>query len=59
MELLIKSFKDLLLLTPLDFKRYLYSEIGMFGIVRPRGVDKTTMFLQYNKENRKDSIIKT
>jgi predicted AAA+ superfamily ATPase len=55
MELLIKSFKDLLSLAPLDFKRYLYSEITwsdrMLGIVGPRGVGKTTMILQYIKEN--------
>ena len=55
MESLIKNFKDLLSLTPLDFKRYLYSEIAwgdrMLGIVGPRGVGKTTMLLQYIKEN--------
>ena len=55
MESLIRSFKDLLSLTPLDFKRYLYSEIAwsdrMIGIVGPRGVGKTTMLLQYIKEH--------
>ena len=55
MESLIKSFKDLLSLTPLSFKRYLYSEVAwgdrMVGIVGPRGVGKTTMLLQYIKEN--------
>jgi predicted AAA+ superfamily ATPase len=55
MESLIESFKDLLSLTPLNFKRYLYSEIAwgdrMVGIVGPRGVGKTTMLLQYIKEN--------
>jgi len=55
MESLIKSFKSLLSLTPLTFKRYLYSEIAwderMLGIVGPRGVGKTTMLLQYIKEN--------
>jgi predicted AAA+ superfamily ATPase len=54
-ETLIKNFKDLLLLTPLNFKRYLYSEIAwddrMIGIVEQRGVGKTTMLLQYIKEN--------
>ena len=49
MESLIKGFKDLLSLTPLDFKRYLYSEIAwgerMLGIVGPRGIGKTTMLL--------------
>jgi predicted AAA+ superfamily ATPase len=55
MESLVKSFKDLLSLTPLDFKRYIYNEIAwgdrMLGIVGPRGVGKTTMLLQYIKEN--------
>jgi len=55
MELLSKNFKELLSLTPLDFKRYLYSEVAwndrMIGIVGPRGVGKTTMILQYIKEN--------
>ena len=55
MEQLVKNFKELLSLTPLDFKRYLYSEVAwgdrMTGIVGPRGVGKTTMILQYIKEN--------
>jgi predicted AAA+ superfamily ATPase len=55
MELLNKNFKDLLSLTPLEFKRYLYFDIAwsdrMIGIVGPRGVGKTTMLLQYIKEN--------
>jgi predicted AAA+ superfamily ATPase len=55
MEILVKNFKELLHLTSLDFKRYLYSEIAweerMIGIVGPRGVGKTTMILQYIKEN--------
>jgi predicted AAA+ superfamily ATPase len=55
MEALIKSFKELLSLTSLGFKRYLYSEIAwddrMIGVVGPRGVGKTTMLLQYIKEN--------
>jgi len=55
MESLIKNSKELLSLTPVDFKRYLYSEIAwedrMIGIVGPRGVGKTTMILQYIKEN--------
>lgn len=42
--------------TSLDFKRYLYPTINwnrrMFGIVGPRGVGKTTLILQYIKENR-------
>ena len=55
MESLSKNFKELLSLTPLAFKRYLYSEVAwddrMIGIVGPRGVGKTTMILQYIKEN--------
>ena len=55
MESLIKNSKELLSLTPVDFKRYLYSEVAwedrMIGIVGPRGVGKTTMILQYIKEN--------
>ena len=55
MESLIKKSNDLLSQTSLDFKRYLYSEIAwgdrMLGIVGPRGVGKTTMLLQYIKEN--------
>jgi predicted AAA+ superfamily ATPase len=55
MQSLIKNFKDILSLTTLDFKRYIYSEIAwsdrMIGIVGARGVGKTTMILQYIKEN--------
>jgi predicted AAA+ superfamily ATPase len=55
MESLTKKFKDLLSLTMFDFKRYMYSEIAwndrMIGIVGARGVGKTTMVLQYIKEN--------
>jgi predicted AAA+ superfamily ATPase len=39
----------------LDFKRYLYNEIDfsqqLIGIIGPRGVGKTTLILQYLKEN--------
>ena len=55
MESLIINFKELLSLTSLDFKRYMYSEVAwdnrMIGIVGPHGVGKTTMILQYIKEN--------
>lgn len=38
-----------------DFKRYLYDEIDfsqqLIGIIGPRGVGKTTLLLQYLKEN--------
>ena len=47
---------------PLDFKRYLYSKINwnnkMIGLVGPRGVGKTTLVLQYIKEqNDKDKYL--
>ena len=52
---LYQNFNTLLLLTQTDFKRYLYPEIAcnsrMLGIVGPRGVGKTTLLLQYIKEN--------
>jgi len=55
MKLLSKNFKELLSLTPIDFKRYLYTEVAwgdrMIGITGPCGVGKTTMILQYIKEN--------
>jgi predicted AAA+ superfamily ATPase len=55
MESLIENFKALLSLTPVDFKRYLYAEVAwgdrMIGIVGPRGVGKSTLILQYIKEN--------
>ena len=55
MDTLIKQFKDFLSLTTLDFKRYLYDDVAwnsrMIGIVGARGVGKTTMMLQYIKEN--------
>lgn len=39
----------------LDFKRFLYNEIDfsqqLIGIIGPRGVGKTTLILQYLKEN--------
>lgn len=55
MELLYQKFETLLRNTNLEFKRYLYDKISwgsrMIGIVGPRGVGKTTMILQYIKEN--------
>jgi predicted AAA+ superfamily ATPase len=55
MNTLISQFKSFLSLTKLDFKRYLYHEVAwnsrMIGIVGSRGVGKTTMILQYIKEN--------
>jgi hypothetical protein len=55
MRTLYQKFETLLQSTTTDFKRYLYSEVAwdsrMLGIIGPRGVGKTTMILQYIKEN--------
>lgn len=44
---------------PLDFKRYIYDKINwknrMIGLVGPRGVGKTTLVLQYIKENNDEN----
>lgn len=55
MDRLFESFNKLLKSTQTDFIRYKYAEIDwhsrMLGLVGPRGVGKTTMFLQYIKQN--------
>lgn len=55
MEQLYKKFRALLQHTSLDFKRYLYHSIAwdsrMIGLLGARGVGKTTLLLQYVKEN--------
>lgn len=55
MRTLYQKFETLLQNTPTDFKRYLYKEVSwdnrMIGIIGARGVGKTTMILQYIKEN--------
>lgn len=55
MERLYESFNKLLKSTSTDFIRYKYTDIvwtgRMLGLVGPRGVGKTTMFLQYIKLN--------
>lgn len=55
MRTLYQKFETLLQNTRTEFKRYLYGEIPwgnrMTGITGPRGVGKTTMILQYIKEN--------
>jgi uncharacterized protein len=55
MKALYQKFETLLQETSTDFKRYLYSRVPwdsrMIGIIGPRGVGKTTMVLQYIKEN--------
>ena len=55
MDRLYESFDKLLKTVSTDFIRYKYDEISwdhpMVGLVGPRGVGKTTMFLQYIKRN--------
>lgn len=55
MEQLYEFFNKKLKETPLSFHRYKFSEIKwngrFFGLVGPRGVGKSTMLLQYIKEN--------
>ncbi|HDP54620.1 MAG TPA: ATP-binding protein [Bacteroidetes bacterium] len=55
MRKLYQKFETLLQNTTTDFKRYLYEQVSwnsrMTGIIGARGVGKTTMVLQYIKEN--------
>jgi hypothetical protein len=55
MKVLYQKFETLLQNTSTDFKRYLYDKVSwdsrMVGIIGARGVGKTTMILQYIKEN--------
>ncbi len=55
MRILYQKYETLLQNTTTDFKRYLYKKISwnsrMIGIIGARGVGKTTMILQYIKEN--------
>lgn len=55
MRALYQKFETLLKGTTTNFKRYLYSSVAwesrMIGIIGARGVGKTTMILQYIKEN--------
>lgn len=55
MRTLYQKFEILLQNTTTDFKRYLYHKISwdsqMIGIIGARGVGKTTMILQYIKQN--------
>lgn len=60
MEALYQKFEILLQNTTTDFKRYLYHKVAwdsrMIGIIGPRGVGKTTMILQYIRENLNSKI---
>jgi len=55
MKALYQKFETLLQDTTTDFKRYLYDRVSwdsrMVGVIGPRGVGKTTMILQYIKQN--------
>ncbi len=55
MDKLYENFSNLLKRVQTDFIRYKYDEIKwnnrMLGLVGPRGVGKTTLFLQYIKKN--------
>ncbi len=55
---LIQFMKERIEYTSTTFHRYLYNRIDwgrqMLGLVGPRGVGKTTMFLQYIKEHQSD-----
>lgn len=55
---LIQFMKERIEHTSTTFHRYLYNRIDwgrqMLGLVGPRGVGKTTMFLQYIKEHQSD-----
>lgn len=55
MRTLYQKFETLLQHTTTDLKRYLYEKVSwdsrMIGIIGARGVGKTTMVLQYIKEN--------
>ena len=55
---LIEFMESQLKQTTSTFHRYMYNQISwesrMFGLVGPRGVGKSTMFLQYIKEHREE-----
>lgn len=55
MDRLYENFRKVLRETKTDFIRYMYDEIKwenrMLGLVGPRGIGKTTLFLQYIKKN--------
>ena len=55
---LIQFMKERIEHTSTTFHRYLYNRLDwgrqMLGLVGPRGVGKTTMFLQYIKEHQSE-----
>lgn len=55
MERLFEYSNKLINETSTDFSRYMYSQINwenrMIGLIGPRGVGKTTLVLQYIKQN--------
>ncbi|MBW6537289.1 MAG: AAA family ATPase [Mariniphaga sp.] len=61
METLIQKQQSLLARTNLSFKRYMFGKFPwnsrMAGLVGPRGVGKTTMLLQYIKEQNVPDIL--
>ncbi len=61
METLFQKQQTLLAGTDLSFKRYMYDkfpwESRMAGLVGPRGVGKTTMLLQFIKEQNASDIL--
>lgn len=61
METLFQKQQSLLARTSLSFKRYMFDKLPwnsrMIGLVGPRGVGKTTMLLQYIKEQKSKDIL--
>ncbi len=61
MESLFQKQQLLVRRTELTFKRYMYDKLPwnsrLVGLVGPRGVGKTTMLLQYIKEQNKDNVL--
>jgi Predicted ATPase (AAA+ superfamily) len=61
MESLYQKHRTLIAATSLSFKRYMFDKIPwgsrMVGITGPRGVGKTTMLLQYIKEQNNSSFL--